>query len=95
MKNTFVLVFRGTKVAEFTSVYDVQHVVLTFSSPQSDYPKMALRYKTLAVAQSEGKVYPVLNRWASQSFIVEVKPGTTEVTDLHVPTYSLTSKAVI
>lgn len=82
MLNTFSLAFRGEYVDTFTSVYDVQHVVLTYRTVRSTKPSVAQRYKTLASAVKAIKDDPThLATWKGQSFIVEVFPGVNEITE--------------
>lgn len=96
-KHTYRLLFRGNLVQEFTSVYDVQAVLLGYrryrapeqswvEAPKGDIarkPEVLRTMKTVAALKRDG-VDPKFNTYPGQSFMVVVRPGTTEITDAEI-----------
>lgn len=104
MKHTYTLTFRGEQVTTFTSVHDEQAVRLgyrrnlatgqtRFDVPAGSIavrPMLLGRMKTLTalLRTTDG---PEWSTYPGQTFVVEVRPGTTEITDL--PDASITAGA--
>lgn len=95
MKREYVLLFRGEHVQTWTSVYDVQAVRLGYRrspAPGQSWlevpagaiarkPEVLRTMKTVAALKRDG-VPSKFDTYPDQTFIIEVKPGTTEITDL-------------
>lgn len=93
-KHTFVLTFRGELVRQFTSVYDVQAVLLGYrrypargqawtEAPKGQVarkPEVLRQMKTVAALKRDG-VPPKFDTYPGQTFMIVVRPGTTEITD--------------
>jgi hypothetical protein len=81
-KHEYTIAFRGETLFHFTSVYDVQHVVVGYRTPTGRIEVLD-RYKTLPVAVNTVKgrirLYPNTQHGAYSAFVVECRPGTTEV----------------
>lgn len=97
-KQTYTLLFRGEHVSTFTSTYDVQAVRLgyqrspapgqhpTLEVPRGQVgrvPQLLHRTKTVAGLKrtTDG---PQWSTYPGQTFMIEVKPGTTEITDTQI-----------
>jgi hypothetical protein len=93
-KHTFTLLFRGELVREFTSIHDVQAVRLGYrrfhakgqshlelpTGSISRKPEVLRQMKTVAALKRDS-IAPQWATYPDQTFVVLVRPGTTEITD--------------
>jgi hypothetical protein len=96
-KHTYTLLFRGEHVQTFTTVYEEQAVRLGYrrypAEGQSQWdvptgrisgkPEVLRQMKTTAALKRDS-VPPKFNSYLGQTFIIVVRPGTTEITEAEV-----------
>jgi hypothetical protein len=81
-KHTYQIAFRGDIIRTFTSVYPTVHVVIGYERPTSNISVLSwFKTQAYAIRQVKERVggSPISSVAVHSAFVVEAKPGLTEV----------------